>query len=335
MSIIVSQAEANLLTVARVAVGIVPPVDALRLLVTSVSAPRQLGPTARSALADTLSRGIVLALAREGGWVSDGSTRLWERHPAPPLVFTGNVVRLLSWLLTTPLAETEASPLVFEGSVTLAEDCLIALLLERLKGTGCRALLARQQAIRSLPLTALVNVAALAQELPMETVPVMEPSTLAPFVEGLRSLLARSWRLAELGKGELPADVLLRVGRAQTELVDAWLTAIDAVGRHELGAFLIDTAEALFKANHGAHEMTRNLASSLSLRERSEVRRRSGAVFRAVVRMREWDQRHRSVHFIDDEYGWAQRLVVDWARLGEPGFSWAAAQVAELEALPT
>jgi hypothetical protein len=41
------------------------------------------------------------------------------------------------------------------------------------------------------------------------------------------------------------------------------------------------------------------------------------------------------VRFIDDGYDLAQRLVADWERLGERGFSKAAELVAELDAIPT
>ncbi|GMU61791.1 MAG: hypothetical protein AMXMBFR34_35540 [Myxococcaceae bacterium] len=41
------------------------------------------------------------------------------------------------------------------------------------------------------------------------------------------------------------------------------------------------------------------------------------------------------VRFIDDGYELAQRLVVDWERLGERGFTRAATLVAELDAIPT
>ena len=336
MSITVTRAESYLLTIARVAVGIVPPMDAMRLLVTSVAPPPKLGPTARKALGDTLARGSVLSLAKQGGWLKDGPLRLWERHSAPPLAFTGNTIRLLSWVLTTPLAENDASPLLFKGPITVAEDFLIALLIDRLRGTGCDALLARQLSIRNLQLTTLTHAGLMAREVGLDAVPKFDVAMLAPFVEGMRTLMCRAWLAAERSKRDLTApDMLIRIGRAQADVLERWFTAIDAAGRRDLATFLIDTATSWLAADRTADELTRSMSPDAPLRERTDARRRAAAMLRSLGTLREWDQQHRSVRFIDDDYALAQRLVVDWERLGERGFSRAANLVTELDAIPT
>ena len=336
MSITVTRAESYLLTIARVAVGVVPPIDAMRLLVTSVTPPPKLGPTARRALSDTLARGSVLSLAKQGGWLKEGPLRLWERHSAPPLAFTGNTIRLLAWVLATPLAENDASPLLFKGPLTVAEDFVIALLIDRLRGTGCDALLARQLSIRKLPLTTLVHAALMAREVGLDEVPKFDVQALAPFVEGLRTLMGRAWLAAERSKRDLTApDMLIRIGRAQADVLDRWFTAIDAAGRRDLATFLIDTATSWLQAERSADELTRSMSPDAPLRERTDARRRAAAMLRALATLRAWDQQHRSVRFIDDGFALAQRLVVDWERLGERGFSRAAHLVSELVAIPT
>ncbi|MDP1825362.1 MAG: hypothetical protein Q8L48_19045 [Archangium sp.] len=336
MSIHVTRAESYLLTLARVTVGVVPPMDAMRLLVTSVTPPPKLGPTARKALSDTLARGSVLSLARQGGWLKDGPLRLWERHSAPPLTFSGNTVRLFSWLLTTPLAESDAGPLLFKGQLTVAEDFLVALTIDRLRGSGCDSLLARQLSIRKLPLTTLAHAGLMAREVGIDEVPKFDVPHLAPFVEGLRTLLSRSWLSAERSKRDLTApDMLSRVGRAQADVLDAWLAAIDQAGRRDLATFLIDAASTWLAADRSADELTRSMSPDAPLRERTDARRRAAAMLRSLGRLREWDQQHRSVRFIDDGYALAQRLVVDWERLGERGFTRAANLVTELDAIPT
>lgn len=336
MSIAVSRAERDLLTIARVAVGVVPPIDAMRLLVTSVTPPQKLGPTARAALCDTLSRGSVLSLARQGGWLSEGKARLWERHWAPPLCFTGNTVRLFSWVLSTELAESEAGPLLFDGPLTVAEDFLIALLIDRLRGTGCDASLARQLSIRHLPLTTLSHAASMSFEVPLDEVPPFDVLALAPFIEGLRTLLARSWLAAERSKRDLTTpDLLSRVGRAQGEVLDVFFKAIDAAGRRDLATFLIDTAAVWLSVERTADDLTRSMSLDAPLRSRTEGRRRAAAMLRSLGQLREWDFQHRNVRFIDDGYALAQRLVADWERLGERGFTRAANLVTELDSIPT
>ena len=71
MTLVMTRAETNVLTLARVAVGAIPASDVMRLLVSGVSAPTKMGPTSREALSTTLSQGTVLALARQGGWMTE------------------------------------------------------------------------------------------------------------------------------------------------------------------------------------------------------------------------------------------------------------------------
>lgn len=335
MSIAVTRAEATVLTLARVAVGLVPAHDALRLLVTSLAPPAKLGPTAREALADTLSRGLVLALARQGGWLGLDASRLWERGALPPLHFTGNMVRLLSWLVSTPLGEREVPPLVLEGALTPAEQAVVTVLLDRLRGSGCELAVARQVVLREAPLVALAHPVALAGGLPFDAPVRFDLSALAPFVEGLRVLLARSWVAAERAKRELiAAEDLVRVSRAQASVLEAWLRDVDAAGRRDLATFLVDAAvEVLPELRHG-DALAQGLRQDAPLRERTEARRAAGAFLRSLATLREWDQAHRAVRFIDDGYDVAQKLVKDWERLGDAGFSRAAELVAELDAIP-
>jgi hypothetical protein len=196
MTAAVTRAEANLLTLARTAVGLVPAADVTRLLTPSVDAPKRLGPTAQRLLADTLSRGVVLTLARGGGWLSVDGGPLWQSMPPPPLEFTGNVVRLLQWLLKTPMGEADGPSLPHVGPLTLAESVVVTSLLFRLRGTASAATLARQQVVRTSPLVALAHAAALGR---VDTLPApdFDVAALAPFVVGLRTLLARSWAAAE------------------------------------------------------------------------------------------------------------------------------------------
>lgn len=336
MTISVTRAEANVLTLARVAVGLVPAHDALRLLVTSLAPPGKLGPTAREALADTLSRGVVLALARQGGWLGLDASRLWERTGAPPLVFTGNVVRLLTWLLHTPLAEAEVAPLVFEGPLTPAEQVVVALLVDRLRGTGCEHSVVRQVSLREAPLVVLAHAASLARLLPFDAPVRFEVATLGPFIEGLRVLLARSWVAEERTKrGLVLPEELLRGGRAQASVLEAFLKDINAAGRRDLATFLVDVAVAVVPECPSGEALTQGMKLDAPLRERTEARRAAGAFLRSLATLRSWDQEHRGVRFIDEGYELAQKLVRDWERLGDAGFARTATLVGELDAIPT
>lgn len=330
MTLAVSRAEANLLTLARVAVGIVPPIDAMRLLVTPVTPPPKLGPTAREVLSDTLARGSVQALARSGAWLE----RQWERGPMPPLHFGANTIRLFSWLLSTPLAEVDVQPLVLPEPLTPAEDLLLALLLDRLRGTGCEAAVSRQLEVRRWPLTTLTHAAFLAREVSLDEVPAFDIAALAPWLEALRALLSRSWLAAERAKRDVIAvDAVARMGHAQAAVLDAFLDALDGAKRRDLATFLIDAGVQFFAKERTADELARSMSTDAPLRERVEARRAAGATWRALSKLRAWDQEHRVVRFIEDDYALAQKLVRDWERLGERGFSRAEELVSALDRL--
>jgi hypothetical protein len=331
----VTRAEANLLTLARVAVGAWPARDVMRLLLSAASSPATLGPTARGLLADTLARGTVAMLARGGGWVRHGGQRLWERAAAPPLHFTANLVRLLQWVLATPLAGVEQPPLALPGELTLAEQAVVVSLLERLRPTGCGAALLRQPHLRRAPLVLLASAADAARLAPLDEAPRFDVAALAPFVEGLRDVLSGAWLAAEAAKqGEPRPEVLAAVGRAQAAVLDAFLAAIDGAGRRELAGFLVDAMARWLSSPPEVDAYGGGLAAMAPLRERLDARRQSAAALRALARLHAWDREHRDTRFIDDGYEVAQRLVKDWERLGEPGFSAAARLVSQLDALP-
>ncbi len=325
MTATVSRAEGNLLTLARVAVGLIPPVDATRLLVMPSLAPVKLGPTARTLLSDTLSRGTALSLLRSGGWSH-------QPRETPPLHFGANTIHLFQWMLSTPLAESEVKPLTLSAPPSPAEDFLVAAFIHQLRGTGFESALTRQYEFRRWPLTVLTHAAAFAREAPLGESPAFDVPALAPWIINMRAMLASSWLSAEKAKREVRAvDQLARIGRAQSMVLTAFLDAVDS--RRELASFLIDAASQFFSRARTAEELTRSLSSDAPLRERADARRLAGATWRSLARLREWDSQHRATRFIDDGYDVAQKLIREWEVLGDKDFNAAAALVAQLDAL--
>lgn len=331
----VTQAESNLLTLARAAVGVIPAGDVIRLLVTSVAPPPKLGPSARRVLSDTLSRGTMLSLARQGGWRVDAGKRLWERHQAPALEFTANIVRLLQWMLRTPMAEAEAGALQLKGALTVAEEVVVVQLFERLKGTGCEWALARQPAIRTSALMQLAHAAELGRD-GLDAVAPLDLKVHAVAIDGLRELLARSWLGAEKQKRDvISPEQMIQIGDAQTRVLDHFFDVVNKGDQRRLSTFLIDGAIEWLAKPRTADDYVRSLGTDAPLRDRTEARRQAGAFMRSLSRLRAWDQEHRAVRFIDDGYEMAQALVKDWERMGENNFNAAERLVGELDALPT
>lgn len=331
MSAVVTRAEGQLLTLARVAVGVWPASDARRLLFSATLPPQALGPTARRLLAETLARGTVLALAREGGWVPQGGQRLWERFGAPPLHFSGELVRVFQWLLTHPQVDAPLPQLQLDGPLTLAEQAVLALLFARLDEVGAAGPLGLQAAVREAPLVVLAHAGRLGQLAPLASAPAFDVVALAPFVEGLRHLLARCWLRAEVAKGaESSWARLSALGQAQSLVAGVFLDAIDAAGQRPLAGFLVDAGVAWLATGPTAQRYGAALDPTAPLRERVSARRDAGGLLRSLARLEAWHRAHRTVRFIDDDYAVAQRLVGDWERLD---FAAAAALLAQLESL--
>ena len=339
MSGYVTTQEANLLTLARSALGISVSGDLGRLLITHVTPPAKLGPTARGVLQETLARGSVLALARGGGWAEGHHGRLWEREAtAPRLEFTPNLIRLLQWVLKTPMAEHEFAPLVLERGLTPAEELFAVLLLQRIKGMAGEQALARQSALRASPLVLLAHAGtlAMAHSLP-GTLPPLQLEVHGVFIAGLRDLMARSWALDEASKREIDRpELMTRLGEAQTAVSDAFLDVVSGSLRDRaLAGFLVDAAGQWLSMPRTSGDYTASLNANAPLRERMEARKQSASLMRAVARLRGWDAEHRSMHFLDDDFAPGQALIRDWNGFGDAGFREAERLISELDALPS
>lgn len=335
----VTAQEARLLAVARSALGISCSADWWRLLVTSISPPARLGPTARGVLQDTLARGSVLALARGGGWAQRHGGRLWERTEAlPRFEFTGNIIRLLQWVLKTPLAERDVAPLVLEHALTPAEEMFAVLLLQQMKGHAGELSLAEQAPMRASPLVVLAHAGSLAKAnaLPQK-VPVLRLEDHAVYVIGLRDVLAKAWAADEASKREIDRpDRLSCLGEAQQAVLASFLELIStSLKSRALAGFLVDAAGRWLSTPRTAASYTASLSTTASLRERMEARKAAAALLHATQRLQTWDAEHRSMHFLDDDFELGQALIREWSGFGDAGFRAAALLISELEALPT
>jgi hypothetical protein len=335
MVAVISEPEANVVMLARAAVGAAP-VDALkRLLSSSVAPPQKLGPTAVRLLSETLAKGVVYSLARNGGWMSSAKGRLWERAAAPKLHFSSALIQFFQWLLRAPLGEPECPPLVVDAPFNGFEQLVVVQLFEALKGSGFEVALAQQAAVRALPLMNLAHAAELGGVMALEAVPPLDVERDGLVVEGLRQVLTRSWVNAERNKRAIEQPlVLARIGAAQHVVLGSFLDGLAQANRRELAGFVVDAAVVILAGEPTAEGMLRSMAVDRPLRERSEARRQSAAFLRSLARIKAWDDEHRLVRFFDDEYDPSQALVRDWGRLSERSYALAARLVAELDAIP-
>ncbi len=335
MSQSVTADEANVLAVARMAAGLVSPSRLNNLLSSRQRVPETLSPAARRVLEDTLSRGLLLRLARRGAWQKRYGRRWWQGEPNEPLRFTVNSFRILQWVLDEPLRSTNVTPLKVEGPLETGDVLLVVLLIEQLGRVDFDRPLLKQPCIAALPLVALMNVRRLS------TFPnwvAVNPVEREDFVllSGFTQPLTTAW-LNDLDRlfGTASPEEIKRLGNAQALVLKAFLEQVSTLGRRDLAGFLVDAAATFI--HHAGTEESRPLAlsksSDVTLRERSEARAAAASFGHAIGILSAWDTEHRNTRFIDDGYDQAQLLVKEWQNLGPKGFEWFTRWTRSLESL--
>nr|MBA3393633.1 hypothetical protein [Deltaproteobacteria bacterium] len=151
-------------------------------------------------------------------------------------------------------------------------------------------------------------------------------------LEALASELARRWYGAELAKRAAsdPAE-LIELGAAQDAVLGGFMTACDAKGRRDLATFVIDAVVPLLAKNLSPAPATLDPKAALSTR--AQARLAAGALLRGVMRWYDWDQQHRGVRFIDDNYAAAQLLLERYEPVGAAGSGRVTGWLADLASL--
>jgi len=268
--------------------------------------------------------------AFEGGGAGRG--RIWERHAPVGLGFSAATLRLLRWLLAMPLVAPVASlqPLAAE-SLAVGDQVMVYLALEAAAGSPAQATIAAQPLVRAAPL-AWLGFAELFRDGAPPALGSLCRGAGAIVVESLTGDLARHWRTVELSKRAIEApDKLIALGAAQDAMLGGFMAACDQHHRRDLAGFVIDAAAPLLA--RGIAPVPARLDPNASLASRSAARVAAGALLRGVMTWARWDEAHRGVRFIDDDYAMAQRLLARFEVIQATGAARAAAWLGELAAL--
>jgi hypothetical protein len=295
-----------------------------------------IGPTAMGLLKQTLARGVTAWLLRRGGWQTrrtlvDGHARRgrwWERHrELPTLHFGPASFELLVWLHNEDLARP-ARALERRPDTSLADDLLhylaLGLALEQLAHTG---VCVQQAAFSSSPLCQLGHFDALARggALPSVDFTALVEGPGAILIEALQPDLAARWVAVERRKGAIVLlDDMIQLGRAQTQVLDGWLAAVDRVEprRRELAGFVAEAARELLARgpdrrcpDHRWWIRSLSLQAPLAARQAAFVA--AAAFLRGVGRLGAWLDEAGVVAHFDDDYEAAQLWLSSWAFLRE------------------
>ncbi len=289
-------------------------------------------------LGDALSR-VWPALWRRGGTqprrsIAAGEARrgrIWERHAPVGLTFSVATLKLLRWLLATPLSMPRSTlqPLEAEA-LTIGDQVMVYLALDVTAGLPAHAAIAAQPFVRGAALAWLGFPGQLAGAPPPFA--TLCTGAGAIVVEALTSELARRWRTVELAKRAVTAPAeLIALGAAQDATLTGFLAACDRHQRRDLASFVIDAAAPLIAS--GIAPAPGLLDPTASLARRAEARVAAGALLRAVLIWAGWDQAHRGVRFIDDDYAAAQVLLARFESIQASGAARAAAWLSDLASL--
>lgn len=359
---LVSASERELILLARGLVG-AQPAEVRQLVQRPRALPPAISRAAAELLGDALSH-VWPALWRRGGTrpsapidatidrpadraepVSATSTaepighragRFWDHHAPVGLTFSLATLQLLRWLRTARLVAPAGAPLELpaDAALTVGDQVMVYFALEAMDGTPAQATIAAQPLVRAAPLAWL----GFADVLGVHGAGV--PGELASLcggagaivVEVLGGELARRWRAVELRKRAITApEGLIALGAAQDATLRGFLAACDRHGRRDLAGFVIDAAAPLLR--RGIAPMPDRLDPGATLGIRATARLAAGSLLRAVMVWAAWDQAHRGVRFIDDDYPVAQRLLARFEPIAAAGRARAEAWLTELASL--
>jgi hypothetical protein len=344
----VSKFEYNLLRILRFFLGHYAQDQGLQLVRTSAARPDCLSPAAVHLVRDTLAKGAVLYLVREGGWrddryLRDGEPvggRVWHRVPLDERVleFSRHVVEFLLWATAEKVHETRAAWDAPPDELTPADELFFWLAFD-----ACRpdpdlvAVLRRKTAFHRNPLAWITFPGDLAEtEQP-------EPPDFRPLFTGLRAVileclqphLTRRWVVSERAKGQVGDWRRMRLqGRAEYAALHAFLAAAAAANRTDLARFVLKTNAALFQADLTPVFWTGGLQGSgpPRLADRLDTQRSALAVPRQMAALAGWQQRARTVGYFDEGYAASQLWKQDWeAANGDAVAARAHAAVEQLE----
>lgn len=338
----VAASESDMIQMARALIaGPTGHDDIWALLCATRPMPPKIGPTSARILEDTLRhawRALWLrggakpaATVRAGGSVRG---RLWERHEITPLTFTQATVKFLRWLVATPFAapastltELPASPL------SVGDQLMVYFALDAARTTPALRGIAIQPYVRAAPLAWLGFAPLLVgRSVKVPSFDSLTEGVGAIAVEALTGELAKRWYASELGKRAItdPAE-LIELGGGQEAVLSQFMASCDKRGRRDLAAFVIDAAIPLLAKN--LSPAPGELDSKAPLSTRAQARTAAGSLLRAVLRWQDWDQEHRGVRFIDDNYHAAQLLLERYEPIGSAGSGRVSGWLADLASL--
>jgi hypothetical protein len=338
----VAQSEHDIIMMARALVaGPDSNDDIWALLCASRNTAPKIGSTCARLLEDTL-RMSWRALWQRGGTAPKPSHtgqrgRLWERYEPAPLAFTAATLQFLRWLVVTPFSAPASTIKALPAQkLEMGDQLLVYFALDAARATPALRVIASQPFVQAAPLAWLGFSTYLgASSEARKAIPAFDSLCRVPgaiVLEALSDEIARRWQASDVAKRSMTdPDELIALGAAQDGVLQKFLDACDKHKRRDLATFVLDAVYPLITRN--VMPTPGQLDPSAPLSVRANARTSAGSLLRALMRWSEWDQQHRGIRFIDDEYQSAQLLLNRFERIGSAGVNRVQGWLADLAAL--
>lgn len=351
----VSRFEYNLLRLLRFSTGHMPVETALSLIEAKAVAPPCLSAVCVRLAEQTLSTACVLYLVRSGGWRADtflkgdkpAAGRAWERIPLSErtLEFSERPLSYLMWLTAERPSDKDAPKWDPPADDMPPGDALFFwLAFDALRADPPRlAQLGGKRVFRDNPLCRLMSAADFAgsdeESAGLRFAPWMT-GPRAAILECLQPALAARWVRSERGKGQIEDWHRMRdTGRAESSVLEAFLSAAETARRPDLARFLLRTASVILaQADLTPGYWTGGLRGTGPgrLQDRLDTQRMALAMPRQMETLQAWDRRARGVGYFDEEYSAAQWWKGEWeAARGDALTATARRLLDQLEPLRT
>lgn len=327
---VISRFEANLVRITRFLMRQVPAEQAMPLLTGRLNRPKCLSADAVYLVQDSLAKGIVLYLARIGGWRdergvgSDGAVvvgRVWDRLPLPQrqLHFSAQALEFLLWLTACNPNDTDtwqADP----DTLTPADQWLVFSAFELLRAEEfARSLRLRGEIVHN-PLCRLAfpdDFTTIGPLAPNRFLSFLTPPGVVIF-EAMQPYFQARWVEIERRKSQVVDWSLMRNrGVEQQAVLTQFLQQCVAVNRRDLARFLLRALCEILRPNVDIDLWLAGLLSAgtnnpIRLADRIEVQRLALAVVRQIQTLADWTRQARSVAYYDDDYSLAQLWLSIW-----------------------
>jgi hypothetical protein len=327
----VSRFESNLLRILYYFLGREPADSGLRMIEARVQQPPCLSRASVRLVSAALAKGSVHLLATRGGWrderfLRNGKVvagRLWQRtRPAElGLTFSRHSLEFLVWLTANRPGDKEPLWNPPGAELTTGDRVLLYFAHQGLRDSadslGAPALRQRTPFVEhGLCRLAYPEDFTAA---PAEAAPDFTPWTNgvgAAILEAVQPELESRWTQVEGSKESIAEPERMRaLGQSQERVLTAFLDAVEAANRLDLGRFLVAAAARLLGPHANAEMWTRALQTGgLRITDRTATYQAALAFLRQLDRMQRWEQRARSVGYFDEDYAASQLWKAEWER---------------------